>query len=199
MTGAVYLDLSKAFDLVNHELLLDKLALYHVSPSCLELFRSYLGERRQYVFVNGKRSSEGLIKCGVPQGSILGPLFFTIYINDLPLYLSSRSNVRCSLFADDTTLDVSSSSVSVINESLQSSLDAIGKWCEDNCMKLHPSKTESMLIATRQKLQLHPPPLRLFLNSEPINQVTEHRLLGVTVDSQLSWHEHVERVCKKTL
>jgi len=195
MVGAIFLDFSKAFDLVNHNLLLQKLSAYRVSRPSIALFTSYLSDRCQYVFLNGRQSSIGKIKAGVPQGSILGPLLFSVYINDLPLHISDK-NVRCTLFADDSTLDVSSRHVLTINNSLQQSLLDVSDWCQHNSMVLNPSKTECMLLATRQKQQLHPPPLSLSLNFQPLKQVSNHRLLGVTIDDQLSWHTHVENICK---
>jgi len=195
MTGALFLDLSKAFDLVNHDLLLNKLATYHFSANSLLFFKSYLSGRTQYVFVNGKSSLDGTIRNGVPQGSILGPLLFSIYINDLPLSIS-QSHVHCSLFADDTTLDVSSPKSSIITSSLQKALDDVCKWCRENSMILNPSKTECMLITTRQKQQLNPPPLSLSINSEPIKQVKQHKSLGIIIDDQLTWQAHLDQTCK---
>jgi len=196
MTGAVFLDFSKAFDLVNHHLLVEKLSVYQLSKESIKFFTSYLNNRRQYVFVNGQRSSEGAIKHGVPQGSILGPLLFSVYINDLPLQLS-RSHARCSLFADDTTIDVSSHHASVIHSSLQKALLDVYNWCSRNYMVLNPKKSESMLIATRQKLQLLSSPLIISLNSTPIKQVCQHKLLGIVIDDRLEWHAHVDNICKK--
>ena len=118
-----------------------------------------------------------------------------MYINDLPLHLS-EPNVRCSLFADDSTLDVSSSDAATISSSLQHSLEDVSQWCRENHMVLNPSKTKCMVITTRQKHQLHPPPLILSLNSECIKQVKEHKLLGIIIDDQLSWNAHVDHLCK---
>ena len=195
MIGALFLDFSKAFDLVNHDLLLEKLATYHLSPDSLLFFKSYLSDRTQYVFVNGKSSTEGAVRNGVHQGSILGPLLFSVYINDLPLSIS-QSSVSCSLFADDTTLYVSSEKSTIITSSLQKALDDVCNWCKENSMVLNPSKTECMLIATRQKQQLNPPRLSLSVNSETVKQVKQHKLLGIIVDDQLSWQAHLDYVCK---
>ena len=180
---------------MNHELLVSKLSAYHVTDKSLALFRSYLADRSQYVFVNGKRSSLGKIEHGVPQGSILGPLLFTLYINDMPLHISQPS-VRCSMFADDATLDCSTNDVNILSKSLQTSLDDISQWCHENYMVPSATKTECMLIATRQWHQLHQPSLSLTLNSQPLRQVSEHRLLGVVIDDQLEWHAHLDKVCK---
>ena len=195
MIGVAFLDLSKAFDLVNHELLLKKLACYHIGVGALNFFRSYLESRTQSVYVNGSYSSEGFIKHGVPQGSILGPLLFSLFINDLPLSITNP-NVSCTLFADDATLDFAALEVLQIEESLQSALNDISSWCFSNKMVLNPTKTECMLVAPRQKLQKDLPPLNLFLNSHPIQQVREHRTLGVTIDHCLEWQPHLDNVCK---
>lgn len=195
MTGTVYLDLTKAFDLVNHDLLLQKLSVYQFSENAISFFRSYLHRRTQYVHVNGKNSSEGIVQHGVPQGSILGPLLFSIFINDLPLHISNN-NVTCSLFADDGTLDFSASDVSDINQTLQVSLHEVSEWCATNHMLPNPTKTKCMLVTTRQKHQLNPSPLSLSFASQPVHQVRQQRVLGITIDDQLCWQMHIEQVCK---
>ena len=184
MTGTAFLDLSKAFDLVDHKMLVQKLSAYHCDENTLRFFTSYLANRTQYVHVNGKNSYEGVCKQGVPQGSILGPLLFSIFINDLPLHLSCPQ-VTCSLFADDGTLDTSGFNVLDISRSLQQGIDDVSKWCKDNRMVPNPSKTKCMLVASRQRHQLHPPPLSLNIAAQPIEQVSQHRVLGVTIDETL--------------
>ena len=195
MTGAVFLDLAKAFDTVNHSLLLQKMSAYHFSSSTVDFFNSYLDGRTQYVYVNGACSSEGIIEHGVPQGSILGPFLFSLFINDLPLHISNP-NVTCSLFADDSTLDVSATDITTLNQSLQQALDEVSEWCCSNHMVSNPSKTKCMLITTRQRHQLNPPPLKLSLKSVAIEQVREHRVLGLIVDDQLCWQPHLYHLGK---
>ena len=173
------------------------MSAYRCDASAIRFFASYLDHRTQFVYLNGRQSYEGAVQRGVPQGSILGPLLFSLFINDLPLHITCP-RVTCSLFADDGTLDVSATDVSIINRSLQQSLNDVAQWCEKNKMVANPSKTKCMLITTRQKQQRHPPSLHLHLDSKPIEQVAEHRVLGVTLDEEMSWKPHVTKL-RKTL
>ena len=220
MTGAVFIDLKKAFDLVDHDILLTKLRLYlgfplpschdnapssivpsetvtpkHSTHNVLSLLQSYLNGRQQYVIANGANSTTKLVSRGVPQGSVLGPLFFCLFINDLPLHVTNNL-ISFDLFADDATVHTPDKSISVVEERLQQALTEISDWCKINSMVLNPSKTKCMIIATRQKHQLAPLSLNLSIQNEPVNQVAEHRLLGVTIDNQLKWQAHINKVCK---
>ena len=216
MTGTVFIDLKKAFDLVNHTILIEKLKVYltgtpprssqgahswnesqyqNTMSDAVVFLQSYLNNRIQQVSVNGSLSSSGIVTRGVPQGSVLGPLFFCMFINDLPLHLTS-DNISCDLFADDASIHTPDRDVDNINERLQKGLVTISAWCEHNSMVLNPKKTESMVIATRQRHQLSPLALKLSVDSHPVAQVTEHRLLGVIIDSQLKWQSHINQVCK---
>ena len=146
--------------------------------------------------LNGSLSSAGIVRHGVPQGSVLGPLLFCMFINDLPLYLSSEE-VVCDMFADDATLHTPDKNVDVVSRRLQQSLKEVSGWCSNNCMVLNPSKSQCMAVATRQKHQLDTISLSLSLNGTAIEQVAHHRLLGVIIDNQLQWKPHIDSVCKK--
>ena len=225
INGAIFLDLRKAFDMVDHELLLKKLAIYLANsnsnlvnqptsnpsthgtvacqatntpniPNALKFFRSYLTDRKRYVISNGAMSPLGTVKRGVPQGSVLGPVLFCLFINDLPLSIRDQE-VACDMFADDATLHTSSKDISVISSRLQQGLDEVSNWCQHNSMALNPAKTESMVVTTRQRHQLKPLVLNLAFQSQNITQVSEHKLLGVTVDKELKWEAHINNVCKK--
>jgi hypothetical protein len=195
IVGAVFLDFQKAFDLVDHSILLNKLSVYLRSSSTLSFLQSYLEKRTQRVFHNGKTSTEGSIKCGVPQGSVLGPLLFCIFINDLPLHVSDE-NVTNDLFADDSSLQTSGNNLQTVKTSLPKSVNEVSDWCKSNSMTIHLGKTKSMTIATRQKHQLNPLQLNLDLGGICIEQVHEHRVLGVIIDDQLNWQSHLNNVCK---
>ena len=218
LVGAVFLDFRKAFDTVNHSILINKLSMYLGNQLSTSFFSSYLKEREQFVYINGECSKRGIITSGVPQGSILGPLLFCLYINDLPLLISnyelSTSNapitndvadknsldkscdVTNDLFADDASLYTSDKDLTMIEKSLQQSLDLASKWCEHSRMILHPDKTKCMIAATRQKLQRDPLCLKLFIDKKKIEQVNQHRVLGVTLDSEFKWLPHLDNVLK---
>ena len=216
--GAVFLDFRKAFDTVNHSILLKKLDVYLNNPFSTSFFESYLKNRQQYVSINGDTSMRGTIVSGVPQGSILGPLLFSVYINDLPLFVSNstpttshsplskvtcnrnsqsmRYNVTNDLFADDASLYSVNKDFTIIEKSLQKSLDLTADWCKNNRMVIHPDKTKCMVIATRQKLQRDPITLKLLIGQKQIDQVKQHRVLGVTLDSEFKWLPHLDNVLR---
>ena len=193
MAGAVFLDLKKAFDLVNHGILCSKLNLYLQNEATTKLLGSFLENRTQKVYVNGDYSKLGHVTCGVAQGSILGPLLFCIFINDLPLYITKK--VLCDLFADDGTLHAKAKTVGQLKTKLQANLNTVVQWCLDNKMILNERKTVSMVITTRQKHQRKPLILNLKIGNSKINQVDSHDVLGVTIDKCLRWHLHIDKVC----
>ena len=196
IVGAVYLDFKKAFDFVDHDILLRKLSIYLKNQPSVSFFESFLKNRSQRVFTNGSFSSPQIPMYGVPQGSILGPLLFCIFINDLPICLSDP-NVSCDLFADDTTLHCSASTIPQIQNYLQKSLNNVTQWCQDNLMLLHPGKTKSMIITSRQKHQNNRSTLHLSLDNTTIDQVKEHKVLGVIIDEELKWESHINAVTSK--
>jgi exonuclease III len=196
LVGAVFLDLRKAFDLVNHNLLLAKLNSYFQNSASLSFFSSYLASRHQAVYLNGSFSSPGVVRCGVPQGSILGPILFCLFINDLPLSLT-QTNTILDLFADDSSLHTQGKTIESIENNLQTSINEIEQWCSNNHMALHPKKSKSMLIATWQKQLLQPLTLNLKLGPTVIEQVHEHRVLGIVIDDELRWQSHIDFINKR--
>ena len=147
--GTVYLDLRKAFDLVNHELLLYKMKLYNFSENTRLFFKSYLTNRTQLVQIGNTKSTIMEIKSGVPQGSILGPILFIMYINDM---VYSYPIKAVDLYADDSTLHKSGTNINDIQTRLQNDLNRINSWCKYNNMALHPGKSKCMLIGPPSKL-----------------------------------------------
>ena len=194
-TGVIFLDFKKAFDLVSHSILLQKLKLYFPDENTFDLIQSYLSNRTQYVCVNNISSDKGKVVTGVPQGSVLGPLFFLIYINDLPLHLDN--SINSDLFADDTSLYKSGPKINTINDALQCNIDKANDWCKNNSMVIHPDKTKAMLLASRQKQQNNTHILKLTLESSTIQQIKHHKVLGLWVDSDVNWNVHINKLIKK--
>lgn len=195
MIGVVMVDFKKAFDLVDHKILLKKMKQYKLSDDSLSWFSSYLLNRKQKVSVNNAVSEDAYILDGVPQGSILGPLLFIMFINDLPLYTNS---VNTDMYADDTNLYVSGESKSAIERKLQISLNSLSTWCKYNGMLLNTSKTKVMLITTHQKrTSLTSKNLDLHFNNDNLNTITGDKILGIFVDNNLTWSTHIDKLCKK--
>jgi len=189
---SIFMDFSKAFDTVDHRILLEKLKYYGIINKSLNVFRSYLENRFQYTeYQNGK--SENLsINCGVPQGSILGPLLFIIYINDIA---NVTHMFKPLLYADDTTLIASLNHVSSDNiDRLNNELQAVNNWLKVNRLSLNIAKTKAMLFHTPQKKVIYPD---LFINETRIKFVKNFNFLGFVIDEHLSWNCHIDAVSKK--
>ena len=196
LCGALFIDFAKAFDVINHDLLLRKLTLYGLSANTLSLICSFLNSRLQKVSLKDTQSDFKTILYGVPQGSVLGPLLFSIYINDLPLHVPSA---KCDMLADDTTIHTSGQDVPAITTVLQSCLSDVFEWTHLNHMSLNPSKTKYMILTTRQKRQLlHSPSAHLSVGNQQITEVSDHKVLGVTIDNNLTWGPHIRDLCKTT-
>ena len=197
LVGCAMIDFRKAFDLVDHQLLLKKLRIYQFSDMSLSWFKSYLSNRTQQVVINDCSSVNGDVLCGVPQGSILGPLLFLLFINDLPLSLND-SAISVDLYADDTTLYSSASDKTSLETNLQNVLDLVHIWCLENGMFINIEKTKLMLIASRQKRHtLIDGNLNLEYNNLELQISSNEKILGVHVDENLVWNNHFQQVSKK--
>ena len=187
----VFLDLSKAFDTVNHAILFDKLEHYGIRGLALEWVKRYFSERAQFVEFNNVRSSPQGISCGVPQGSILGPLFFILYVNDL----NNASLLDVILFADDTNLFISHNDPDYLNDTLNSELNNLSTWFAANRLSLNLSKTNFMVFKPRQKKQLFE--FHVSIDEQPIPSVSETMFLGVFIDDNLRWKPHISLLASK--
>ena len=181
---AVFCDISKAFDRVWHKGLIFKLKRAGINELLLDWLSNYLIDRKQRVVIPGGVSDWECVKAGVPQGSILGPLLFLLYINDIVENINSC--VR--LFADDTILYIIVDNPNNAANILNSDLSIIHKWAETWLVKFNPSKSESLLVS-RKINRLHHPPL--IMNNQYINEVSYHKHLGLFLSSDGSWHEHI--------
>ena len=196
LTGVVFLDLKKAFDTVNHEVLLKKLNMYGFNEQSISWFQDYLSNRIQYAKVNGTISDSRITRCGVPQGSILGPLLFIIYINDLSKYITE---CHVNLYADDTALYIESPSYIELILSLRLELETLSQWMLANKLTLNVRKTKFLIFGTKPKLKKLPTvPLQLTINNQNIEQVSSFKYLGIILDDSLNFIEHIDHVYKKS-
>ena len=191
-TIGVFIDLSKAFDTVNHEILINKLKHYGIRGLALDWIKSYFGNRQQYVEYNGAYSSYNSIKCGVPQGSILGPLLFLIYINDL---CNASNIVELILFADDTNIFFSHNNLPLLMNIINSEMNKLSEWFRANKLSINAKKSNYMIFRPRQKRQILD--LTLELNGYKIDQVKEVMFLGVILDECMTWKPHISHVASK--
>ena len=193
ITGTIMIDLSKAFDSVDHQILLEKLETYGVKGGEKDWFREYLSGRRQQVTINGMKSSWMDIELGVPQGSILGPLLFMIYMNDLPDVLNKCT---VNLYADDATIYFSHKNPQEVKEVLERELEAIAVWIEQNKLRMNAAKTQLMVL-NRRRRQKEVEEFTVQHRGECIRSKHEVRYLGVVVDEDLKWKKHIQEVRKK--
>jgi hypothetical protein len=188
--AAILMDLSKAFDCLPHNLLLLKLRTYNVSEPALNLLKSYLTNRKQCVKTGQITSSFHQIYKGVPQGSILGPVLFNIFINDI-FHFVSISNLYN--YADDNTLSYCDKNIKNIITTLENDSNSLIKWFSDNHMKANPDKFQAIAIGKKSKDK----DITFKLNNNEIKCEDEVILLGVTLDFRLKFHSHISNICKK--
>ena len=191
-TGMVVLDLQKAFDTVNHTILLGKLRAVGLAENSIKWFDSYLTGRNQVVDIDGVYWEPREVTCGVPQGSILGPLLFLVYVNDMV----SAVNCKLLLYADDSALMVSHRDVEVIQERLGLELEAVNDWLIDNKLSLHLGKTESILFGSKRKLAKHSE-LNIKCGNSQIMPKSEIKYLGLDIHQSLDGEITADKVIKK--
>ena len=201
---SVFLDLSKAFDTLNHTILIEKLRYYGLNDTSLNWFHSYLHDRLQFTEYNSVCSDVVTLSTGVPQGSILGPLLFIIYMNDIQ---AATSNFKAILYADDTNLvsplcsfsssnSVNSNNLSEVAASINNELSCVQEWLLINKLSVNVNKTKFMIFHHPQRKIEHLVPA-LELNSEPLERVSEFNFLGLTLDEHISWKPHVQKIANK--
>ena len=196
LVGVVFMDLSKAFDTIAHSTLLGKLTTYGINNKELDWFTSYLFNRTQQVVLDNVKSEIQHVHCGVPQGSILGPLLFLVFFNDFPDVLLRADIIQ---FADDTVIYFSSNNFHVIENVLNKELENVTNYFHENdlVINLKKGKTESMLIGTNHKLKNVPSAFKLVYDCIEINQTSSYKYLGSIIDSKLLLNDNFNSMYKK--
>jgi len=189
VTGALFIDLKKAFDTVNSDIILHKLVGFGVTGIALCWFKSYLSGRTQTVSINSSLSDFKNIDIGVPQGSILGPLLFIIYVNSLPDCI----DCKCVMYADDTTLLFTASDPTTLQVNMNESLPKIASWFKTNKLTLNTKKTKFMIFGMRAILRNFSN-ISINYGNSVIERVDKFKYLGVILDPFLSWSDHIDYV-----
>ena len=186
----IFIDLSKAFDTINHTILLAKLSHYGIRGTVHEWFSNYLKDRSQCVEINRVRSSYKCINCGVPQGSILGPLLFIIYINDI---INCSALLYFILFADDTNLLYSCNDLNSLQITVNRELSKLSDWFASNRLSLNIKKTNYILFGNKRL----PANIDININGITIDRVEHTKFLGVIIDDKLTWTPHINYIASK--
>ena len=195
-TISVMLDLSKAFDTIEHSIMLQKLALYGVRGSCLDWFKSYLENRQMCVKCRVTSTQEEVlsdnytVNYGTPQGSCLGPLIFLIFVNDMQLHLSDVESVQ---FADDTTILFGHRNINYLKYCVERELEVLSDWFRANKLTLNVDKSVFMVFNQSGQCDIN----ELRLGDEIVKRVKSTRFLGLIVDEQLNWKGHLDRLKSK--
>ena len=187
----VFLDFRKAYDTVNHSILLKKLYKYGVRGHILDWFKSYLTDRQQFVSVNNNHSSKKLISCGIPQGSVLGPLLLLIYINDLP---NASEKLFSILFADDTSVFMEHTNLDELSDLLNIELDKLSIWLASNNLTLNIDKSHFVIF---HRARLKQNTVNISLCDISLNRVNFTKFLGVIIDDKLSFSRHISYIKNK--
>lgn len=190
----IFVDFEKAFDTVNHDILLSKCFHYGIRGPMFSWLESYLSRRSQFTVVNGTSSSVGHLTHGIPQGSILGPLLYLIYVNDIG-NISAELNPR--LFADDTNIFLESRCLDLLKAKANEALQNFSNWCLVNKLKINVKKTSFCLFKRKQIAD--PDDFKLYLQGQEIQRQPSTKYLGVHIDEDLSWESHINFISEKLM
>ena len=191
---ATYIDAMKAFDTVNHSILLKKAESYGITGQTLEWLRNYLSERYQCTIANNIISDKKLITCGVPQGSVCGPLLFLLYINDIAKVLE---HCKVSLYADDTVIYIVNKDVENAMVLIQNDLNNLSNWCTRNKLTINSKKTKYCIYGMRSNIKKSKTiDTVLSLNNIILDRVCSYKYLGFILDDHLTFNKHISELCK---
>ena len=193
ITAAVFIDLRKAFDTVDHAILLKKIEKMGIKENLFSWCVNYLSNRKQRTLVNGIDSDYLDITCGVPQGSVLGPLFFLIYVNDIVNRIG-KDNIQ--LYADDTVIFLEGNDYLQIQDDLQNLLNIFSYWCNENKLSINADKTKMVCFGTKQRVK-KTRNIKVTLLNTLIQQVPSYKYLGVTLDSSLNFNLQIQQTINK--
>ena len=193
----IYLDLTKAFDTVDHEILLHKLSIYGIRGHTNDFFRSYLTSRKQFTYINNTKSTIRDINYGVPQGSVLGPLFFILYINDIQ-FVDNPNNIR--LFADDTGIFLSHKNLNELIENSKYILKRLSLWFKDNRLTINHKKTYfSIFHSNKRNVPNELTSIEVDEIGLKINRSQSVKYIGITLDEKLIFKDHVAALIKSII
>ena len=191
-TLGLFLDMTKAFDCINHQILFRKLELYGIRGIALDWFKSYLGKRSLKVALGNVLSEEFPVSCGTPQGSVLGPLLYIIIANDMPKCLKFANSI---MFADDTTIFMSGRNLKFLYRKMNDDLNRLTLWFNKNNLSLNIGKSYAVLFKTRTKLANYQG--NITIDGVNVKQVPSVKFLGVHIDQHLDWNTHCQYLLTK--
>ena len=195
MNLSIFLDLKKAFDTVDHKTLLLKLRKYGIESTSYNWFNSYLTNREQFCHWDRANSSRDILKCGIPQGSCLGPLLFVLYVNG---FENCLEYMIPNMYADDTSVTIASENLNDLITDVKNELENISNWRRINKLSLNASKSVFMVVGHRKKLNRVGNELsNLVLNNEVIIRVDKIKYLEINIDESLNWEEQYKTVNNK--
>ena len=195
VVAVVTKDLEKAFDMLSHDILIRKMRYYGFTEQVIKWFSDYFHLRRQVTIVNGNKSNPSFVKHGVPQGSILGPLLFILFLNDLP---KAIKHCRVSIYADDTCVYLASKDPIQLQTMLNEDLESMSKWYSHNELLLNAKKCKLILFGTKKAL-LKFQGINIQIDGCRLEIMNEFKYLGVILDKHLSWTPQIENVKAKIL
>ena len=190
-SGGAFINFSRAFDSINHEILFEKMKLYGFDNIPIESFKQYMGKRMQKTCVNGYTSEEAKVTCGTAQGSILGPLIFILYINDI--FKSIDTEGKIYMYADDTLIVCKSNDIDIVTSCVHDALNKMYTWCTANKLSLNLSKTIHLTV--QHSKPDHEPVV--YVNNKCISTVKTYEYLGMLLDNKLSMNEYIDSMWKK--